>query len=72
VNTTRSHIHAVTTTIARVEIPDSRIAREATELVRDVSTQLLYDQSRRVYLWGALQGANRGLRYHPELFYRPA
>jgi hypothetical protein len=59
----------MTTTIAGVEIPDSRLAEEATQLVRDVSTQLLYDHSRRVYLWGALQGANRGLRYDAELLY---
>jgi len=58
-----------TTTIAGIEIPDSRLADEATQLVRDVSTQLLYDHSRRVYLWGALQGANQGLRYDAELLY---
>ena len=59
----------MTTTIAGIEIPDSRLADEATELVREVSTQLLFDHSRRVYLWGALQGANRGLRYDQELLY---
>jgi hypothetical protein len=59
----------VTTSIAGIEIPDSRLADEATQLVHDVSTQLLYDHSRRVYLWGALQGANRGLRYDAELLY---
>jgi hypothetical protein len=59
----------MTTTIAGIEIPDSRLAAEATDLVREVSTPLLYDHSRRVYLWGALRGANRGLRYDPELLY---
>ena len=59
----------MTTSIAGIEIPDSRLADEATQLVHDVSTQLLYDHSRRVYLWGALQGANRGLRYDAELLY---
>jgi len=68
-HTTRNAIQATPATIAGVEIPDSRIAREATELLREVSTQLLYDHSRRVFLWGALQGANRGLRVDPELFY---
>jgi hypothetical protein len=59
----------MTATIAGITIPDSNLADEATQLVRDVSTQLLYDHSRRVYLWGALQGANRGLRYDAELLY---
>jgi len=59
----------MTKTIAGVVIPDSRLAAEATQLVQDVSTPLLYDHSRRVYLWGALQGANRGLRYDAELLY---
>jgi len=50
-------------------IPDSRIAREATELIRNVESDLLYYHSLRVYSWGALRGALRGLRYDPELLY---
>ncbi len=57
------------TTIAGIPIPDSRLAREATELIRDVSTQLLFDHSRRVFLWGSLQGEKLGLDYDPELLY---
>ena len=56
-------------TIAGIPIPDSTIAREATEFVLDVSTQLLYDHSRRVFLWASLQGEKRGLDYDPELLY---
>jgi len=50
-------------------IPDSRIAREATDLIRSVESDLLYYHSLRVYSWGALRGALRGLRYDPELLY---
>jgi HD domain len=57
------------TTIAGIPIPDSAIAREATELVGDVATQLLFDHSRRVFLWGSLQGERLGIDYDPELFY---
>jgi len=60
---------AARTTIAAIPIPDSRLAREATEFVQDVSTQLLFDHSRRVFLWGSLQGEKLGLDYDPELFY---
>ena len=56
-------------TVAGIPIPDSTLAREATELVHDVSTQLLFDHSRRVFLWGSLQGEKRGLDYDPELLY---
>jgi HD domain len=56
-------------TIAGIPIPDSSLAREATDFVGDVSTQLLFDHSRRVFLWGSLQGEKHGLAYDPELLY---
>jgi len=56
-------------TIAGIRIPDSAIARAATELVRDTEDDLLYHHSRRVFLWGALTGGRRGLDYDPELIY---
>jgi hypothetical protein len=52
-----------------MQIPDSAIARDATEFVQDVSTQLLYDHSRRVFLWGSLLGTQRGLKFDSELLY---
>ena len=55
--------------IAGVEIPDSDLAVQATELVRDVSPPLLFHHSRRVYLFGMLQGQRRGLYPDPELLY---
>jgi hypothetical protein len=57
------------TSIAGVRIPDSALAREATEFVQDESTQLLFDHSRRVFLWASLQGDKLGLDYDPELLY---
>ena len=57
------------TTIAGIAIPDSAIAREATELVQDASGPLLYHHSRRVFLFGALQGERLGIEHDPELFY---
>lgn len=56
-------------TIAGVTIPDSTLAREATDLVREVSSPLLFDHSRRVYVWGSLRGEADGLRFDPELLY---
>ncbi|MFB6725005.1 HD domain-containing protein [Kribbella sp. NPDC056345] len=57
----------MTEEIAGVKIPDSTLAREATALVRDAATPLVYHHSRRVYLFGALRSA--GLQYDPELLY---
>lgn len=59
----------MTESIANINIPDSTLAREATELVRDVTTPLVYDHSRRVYVFGALRGERDGLKYDPELLY---
>ncbi|WP_277068387.1 HD domain-containing protein [Saccharomonospora viridis] len=56
-------------TIAGVQIPDSALAREATELVREATTPLLFDHSRRVFIWGALRGNEQGFRFDPELLY---
>ncbi|MGH3295142.1 MAG: HD domain-containing protein [Trebonia sp.] len=54
---------------ARVTVPDTKLARAATELIRDRTTDLVYNHSRRVFFWGSLQGRNRDLSYDPELLY---
>jgi hypothetical protein len=60
---------AIRTTIAGIAIPNSVLAREATEFVRDTSTQLLFDHSRRVFLWASLQAEQLSLDYDAELLY---
>jgi hypothetical protein len=57
------------TSIAGIAIPDSTLAREATEFVQDVSTELLFDHSRRVFLWASMQGDKLSLDYDAELLY---
>ena len=37
-----------------IRIPDSKLAREIMELVRDIEPPLLFHHSSRVYYWGAL------------------
>lgn len=56
-------------TIAGIKIPDSKMAKDLTELIRDKEPDLLYHHSRRVYLFGALTGQRKGLTYDPELLY---
>jgi hypothetical protein len=54
---------------AGVAVPDTKLAADATGLVRDVTTDLVYDHSRRVFFFGSLQGRKRGLSFDPELLY---
>ncbi|HEY2487603.1 MAG TPA: HD domain-containing protein [Candidatus Binataceae bacterium] len=56
-------------TVAGIKIPDSKMARDLTELIRDKEPDLLFHHSSRVFLFGALTGQRRGLRYDPELLY---
>jgi hypothetical protein len=56
-------------TIAGITVPDSSLAREATALVREATGDLLFHHSRRVFLFGSLQGARLGLTADPELLY---
>ena len=62
----------MTEIIAGIHVPDSAIARAATQLVRDTEDDLLYNHSRRVFFWGALTGERRALKYDPELLYMGA
>ena len=58
-----------TQTIAGIAIPDSQLVRDTTEYIRDVEDDLLFNHSRRVFLFGALQGQRRGLSPDLELLY---
>ncbi|MGW0811992.1 HD domain-containing protein [Streptomyces viridiviolaceus] len=58
-----------TSRAAEPQAPDTALAREATQLVRDTTSDLIYHHSRRVYFFGSLQGRNRDLGYDPELLY---
>ena len=62
----------MSSTLQGVRIPDSKLAREITELVRDTEPPLLFHHSSRVYYFGALAGNHRGLRFDPELLYAGA
>ena len=59
-------------TIADIVIPDTALVREATEFIRDAEDDLLFHHSRRVFLFGALQGRRRGLQPDLELLYAGA
>jgi hypothetical protein len=58
--------------IAGVVIPDTPLVREITAFIRESEDDLLFDHSRRVFLYGALQGRRRGLQPDLELLYAGA
>jgi HD domain-containing protein len=59
----------MTLSIEGVSIPDSKLAAEVTELVRDTASPLLFHHSSRVYYFGALAGKKRELQFDAELLY---
>src|SRR3954453_12771748 len=52
-----------------IVIPDSLLAKEATGILREYSTDLLFNHSIRVYLFAAEQGRQQKLRFDPALLY---
>ena len=59
----------MTFSLDSIRIPDTAMAREITDLVRDTTTDLLFHHSSRVYYFAALAGQKRGLKYDAELLY---
>jgi len=59
----------MSTSFSTLAIPDSKLAKEATDILRASSTELLINHSMRVYLFAAEQGRQRNLRFDAELLY---
>jgi HD superfamily phosphodiesterase len=58
--------------IGGIAVPDSRLARDLTQFVRDTESPLLFHHSSRVYYWAAIAGTRRGLKFDSELLYTGA
>ena len=52
-----------------IAVPDSKLAREVTELVRDTESTLLFNHSSRCYCFACATGKRKGLAFDPELLY---
>jgi len=67
---TKSNLQSSSLTLtAGVSIPDSKMTREVTELVRDTENSLLFNHSSRVYYFSAATGKRKSLAFDPELLY---
>lgn len=52
-----------------IMIPDSKVAKEATQLVYEISPEFLYNHCLRTYAFGDALGKKYGFKYDQELFY---
>ncbi|HWT47171.1 MAG TPA: HD domain-containing protein [Mycobacterium sp.] len=59
-------------TIAGICLPDTPLVREVTDFIRGAEDELLFNHSRRVFFFGAMQGLRRGLQPDLELLYAGA
>lgn len=57
--------------IAGVEIPDTAAVAEATRLLRETASPLIYHHSRRVFFFGQIHAHRLGVKPDPELLYLP-
>jgi hypothetical protein len=55
--------------VAGIKIPDSTIAKQATELLLEHGTEFLYNHSLRSFLFACLNGKQSKIAFDPELLY---
>lgn len=55
--------------VAGISIPDSSLAKQATELLIEHGSEFLYNHSLRTFIFASLNGDQRKLVYDPELLY---
>jgi hypothetical protein len=45
--------------VAGIAVPDTPLTRDVTDFIRNVEDDVLFDHSRRVYFFGALQAGSK-------------
>src|SRR5215469_11115882 len=55
--------------VAGIELPDSKLARDATDYVRGLSAPIVFNHLLRTYVFGGLVGRAKKLSFDSELFY---
>jgi hypothetical protein len=55
--------------VAGIKIPDSTVAQQATELLLEHGSPLLFNHSLRSFVFASLNGNQKNLTYDPELLY---
>jgi HD domain-containing protein len=62
-------VSSVINEVSGIRVPDSKLARNAAQIIREGEGDLLFQHSMRVYYWSALAGKRKGLAFDPELLY---
>jgi hypothetical protein len=52
-----------------IRLPDTKLVRDAAQVIRNSEGELLFQHSMRVYCWAALAGKRKGLMFDPELLF---
>jgi hypothetical protein len=55
--------------VAGINIPDSAMAKQATELLIEHGTELLYNHSLRTFIFGAMNAERKKIKYDSELYF---
>src|SRR5699024_6147150 len=55
--------------VAGIKIPDTKLAKDAADILRDNGNDLLWNHSNRVFLFGAINGKKANKNYDLELLY---
>ena len=64
-----THGLAENTFVTGILLPDGALVREATELIRDTESPLLFNHCSRVFCFASLSGKKKALKFDPELLY---
>ncbi len=57
------------TKLAGIDIPDSQVAKQATELLLEYGTDFIYNHSLRVFLFSSLNAQRNNIKHDTELLY---
>ncbi|GAA0324218.1 HD domain-containing protein [Oceanobacillus oncorhynchi subsp. oncorhynchi] len=55
--------------VAGIKVPDTRLAKDAADILREYGNDLLWNHSNRVFFFGAVNGKQAKLNYDLELLY---
>lgn len=59
----------MTRDIAGIRVPDTQLAKDAADILKDHGNDLLWNHSNRVFYFGAINGKEDNLKYDLELLY---
>lgn len=65
----RKGMYIMVKEIAGIKVPDTQLAKDAEDILREYGNDLLWNHSNRVFYFGAVNGEKANQKYDPELLY---